>query len=183
MFCDKPNLHKTSFYLILFLNTLLYSFHLGDLWRLKSVKHPSSILHLFKCARVCFFNCKKLENVHAIIHWLPYHRLFQKWKQATNWTKVIFYRATDFKSWNRGAAAFYIGNSVRYCPEWDGGTKDAITQKEPCERMAGFCQKHNNDWVVMWEEIMWSDDTQISEFSNNSERCVECKSNTAHTWP
>lgn len=45
--------------------------------------------------------------------------------------------------------------------------RDAIMQKEPYESMSGVCQKHNNDSVVMWEEIMWSD-----QVSHNSERCV-----------
>lgn len=41
--------------------------------------------------------------------------------------------------------------------------RDAIMQKPPYESMSGVCQKHNNDSVVMWEEIMWSE--KVSHYS------------------
>ncbi len=52
----------------------------------------------------------------------------------------------------------------------------AIMQEEPYESMSGVCQKHNNDSIVTWEEIMWSD-----QVSHNSERYVCGKSCSAHT--
>lgn len=81
------------------------------------------------------------------------------------WNKCIYQSNATLVS--------YIKNAVWYWLEGESDTKDAIIQKEPYESMSGVCQKHNNDSVVMWEEITWSD-----QVSHNSERYL-CVANLA----
>ncbi|MBN3279959.1 TCB1 transposase, partial [Polyodon spathula] len=43
-----------------------------------------------------------------------------------------------------------------------------------------FARKHESDAAAMWEKVLWSDETKIENFGQNSKRYVWRKPNTAH---
>ncbi|MGH0160979.1 UNVERIFIED_CONTAM: hypothetical protein FKN15_047656 [Acipenser sinensis] len=58
--------------------------------------------------------------------------------------------------------------------------KKPLLKKYHLKARLEFARKHESDPAAMWEKVLWSDETKIELFGQNSKRCVWRKPNTAH---
>ncbi|MBN3278955.1 TCB1 transposase, partial [Polyodon spathula] len=58
--------------------------------------------------------------------------------------------------------------------------KKPLLKKYHLKARLEFARKHESDPAAMWEKVLWSDETKIELFGQNSERYVWRKPNTAH---
>ncbi|MBN3286955.1 TCB1 transposase, partial [Polyodon spathula] len=58
--------------------------------------------------------------------------------------------------------------------------KKPLLKKYHLKARLEFARKHESDPAAMWEKVLWSDETKIELFGQNSKRYVWRKPNTAH---
>ncbi|MBN3276205.1 TCB1 transposase, partial [Polyodon spathula] len=58
--------------------------------------------------------------------------------------------------------------------------KKPLLKKYHLKARLEFARKHESDPAAMWEKVLWSAETKIELFGQNSKRYMWCKPNTAH---